>query len=275
MNCPSRNDEEPPEHEGWNQNPSALAADLTTREDMNGVCNRRTNQDSGTKAEDDRAESHTDSPAEYCRILDAPANSRQALKDTTNTDLGNRDSTLDATTQTAFSVPGHRRRSHRQSQSYESFPELDIADTRDTATSQESPSRRSITTPSRAPGFTRRIVQIFRKFLGFIGPGFMVAVAYIDPGNYSTDVSAGVATRFKLLFIVLMSNIFAIVLQSLAIRLGTVTGMNLAEHCRAHLPRWLNICLYLLGEAAIIATDIAEVRLLWRPVSRRSKLINF
>ena len=59
-----------------------------------------------------------------------------------------------------------------------------------------------------------------------------------------------------------MSNIFAIVLQSLAIRLGTVTGMNLAEHCRAHLPRWLNIGLYLLGEGAIIATDIAEVSLL-------------
>ena len=88
----------------------------------------------------------------------------------------------------------------------------------------------------------------------------MVAVAYIDPGNYSTDVAAGAATRFKLLFIVLLSNIIAILLQCLAVRLGTVTGLNLAEHCRAHLPRWLNIILYILGEAAIIATDIAEVR---------------
>jgi len=97
------------------------------------------------------------------------------------------------------------------------------------------------------------------KFGKFIGPGFMIAVAYIDPGNYSTDVAAGASTRFKLLFIVLMSNVFAILLQSLAVRLGTVTGLNLAENCRAHLPRWLNIILYVMGEAAIIATDIAEV----------------
>ena len=87
----------------------------------------------------------------------------------------------------------------------------------------------------------------------------MIAVAYIDPGNYSTDVAAGASKKFSLLFIVLMSNVFAIVLQSLAIRLGTVTGLNLAENCRAHLPRWLNIVLYILGECAIIATDIAEV----------------
>ena len=88
----------------------------------------------------------------------------------------------------------------------------------------------------------------------------MVSVAYIDPGNYSTDVAAGSTFRFRLLFIVLMSNLFAIFLQSLCIKLGTVTGLNLAEHCRAHLPRWLNITLYLFAEAAIIATDIAEVR---------------
>lgn len=93
----------------------------------------------------------------------------------------------------------------------------------------------------------------------------MVAVAYIDPGNYSTDVAAGAETKFKLLFIVLMSNVFAIVLQSLAVRLGSVTGLNLAENCRAHLPRWLNWSLYALGEGAIIATDIAEVSFLTLP----------
>ena len=89
----------------------------------------------------------------------------------------------------------------------------------------------------------------------------MISVAYIDPGNYSTDVSAGAATKYKLLFIVLMSNVFAIVLQSLAVRLGTVTGLNLAQHCKAHLPRWLNVFLYVVGECAIVATDIAEVSL--------------
>lgn len=110
-----------------------------------------------------------------------------------------------------------------------------------------------------ARSYLRHLGRVLAKFSRFIGPGFMVSVAYIDPGNYSTDVAAGASTRFKLLFIVLMSNVFAILLQSLAVRLGTVTGLNLAEHCRAHLPRWLNIVLYVLGEGAIIATDIAEV----------------
>ncbi|KAK5662020.1 hypothetical protein OQA88_10132 [Cercophora sp. LCS_1] len=93
----------------------------------------------------------------------------------------------------------------------------------------------------------------------FIGPGFMVAVAYIDPGNYATDVAAGASYQFRLLFVVLLSNIFAIFLQSLSIKLGTVSGLNLAEACRAFLPPWLNYVLYFMAEAAIIATDIAEV----------------
>lgn len=92
-------------------------------------------------------------------------------------------------------------------------------------------------------------------------PGYIIAVAYIDPGNYSTDISAGATYRFKHLFIILLSNIFAIFLQWLCIKLGTVTGLNLAEHCREHLPRWLNYLLYFLAECAIIATDIAEVKL--------------
>ncbi|KIW02034.1 uncharacterized protein PV09_06537 [Verruconis gallopava] len=97
------------------------------------------------------------------------------------------------------------------------------------------------------------------KYTKFIGPGFMVSVAYIDPGNYATDVAAGASFRFRLLFMILLSNIFAIFLQSLCIKLGSVTGMNLAENCKAHLPRWLNLVLYLFAESAIIATDIAEV----------------
>jgi metal iron transporter len=89
----------------------------------------------------------------------------------------------------------------------------------------------------------------------------MIAVGYIDPGNYSTDVSAGSAYGFKLLFVILLSNLCAIFLQSLCVKLGTVTGLNLAEHCREHLPRWLNYFLYFMAESAIIATDIAEVGL--------------
>lgn len=82
----------------------------------------------------------------------------------------------------------------------------------------------------------------------------------VDPGNYATDIAAGASYRFRLLFIVLLSNLFAIFLQSLCIKLGTVTGLNLAEACRAFLPRWLNYVLYAMAEIAIIATDISEVR---------------
>lgn len=81
----------------------------------------------------------------------------------------------------------------------------------------------------------------------------------VDPGNYATDVAAGASYQFRLLFIVLLSNIFAIFLQSLSIKLGTISGLNLAEACRAFLPRWLNYVLYGMAEIAIIATDIAEV----------------
>ncbi|KAI1304054.1 natural resistance-associated macrophage protein-domain-containing protein [Xylaria venustula] len=105
----------------------------------------------------------------------------------------------------------------------------------------------------------RALLHFFVKLGKFVGPGFLVAVAYIDPGNYSTGISAGAWFRFRLLFVILLSNLFAILLQCLAAKLGTVTGLNLAEACRAFLPRWLNYFLYFLAEAAIIATDIAEV----------------
>jgi metal iron transporter len=101
--------------------------------------------------------------------------------------------------------------------------------------------------------------RVLKKFASFVGPGFLVAVAYIDPGNYSTDVAAGASNEYALLFVVIMSNMFAIFLQSLCIKLGSVTGMDLAENCRAHLPKWMVIPLYILAEGAIIATDVAEV----------------
>ncbi|ODA82414.1 hypothetical protein RJ55_00921 [Drechmeria coniospora] len=105
-------------------------------------------------------------------------------------------------------------------------------------------------------GKTKHWIATFSRF---VGPGFMIAVAYIDPGNYATDIAAGASYQFRLLFIVLLSNLFAILLQSLAIRLGTVTGLDLASMNRVYLPRWLNWFLYALAEIAIIATDIAEV----------------
>jgi metal iron transporter len=106
---------------------------------------------------------------------------------------------------------------------------------------------------------TKKIRHVALRYIQFVGPGMLISVAYIDPGNYATDVGAGAATKFSLLFIVLLSNLFAIFLQALCIKLGSVTGKNLAESCREHLPKWLTIILYLLAESAIIATDIAEV----------------
>lgn len=97
------------------------------------------------------------------------------------------------------------------------------------------------------------------KYSKFIGPGIMVSVAYMDPGNYSTAVSAGALYKYKLLFIILVSNLFAVFLQTLCAKLGSVTGMDLAQNCRKHLPRWLNITIYVFAEIAIIATDLAEV----------------
>lgn len=233
MNCPSRTDE-PTAHDGWNQNPSELAADVTTREDLNGIVNLRTGQDSVKQADDTRIDSPLEIPDDYHRIAD-PDDIQSSR---------------------------HRRGTLRSSRTLKSISGVRSANTHgSTEPRVEFSSLESVSSHGRPSNLLLRIWRIFAKFCKFIGPGFMISVAYIDPGNYSTDVAAGAATKYKLLFIVLLSNIFAIVLQSLAVRLGTVTGLNLAQHCRAHLPSWLNIVLYIVGECAIVATDIAEVSL--------------
>ncbi|EDO18859.1 hypothetical protein Kpol_1023p28 [Vanderwaltozyma polyspora DSM 70294] len=104
-----------------------------------------------------------------------------------------------------------------------------------------------------------RLIDILRKFVKFIGPGIMVSVAYMDPGNYSTSVSGGAQYKYTLLFSIFISNIFAVLLQCLCVKLGTVTGYDLAENCRRNLPKRINIILYIFAEIAIIATDLAEV----------------
>lgn len=101
--------------------------------------------------------------------------------------------------------------------------------------------------------------EVTKKAIGFIGPGILISVAYMDPGNYSTSVSAGAMYEYKLLFIIFLSNISAVLLQCLCIKLGTITGLDLAEMCRLHLPEYLNLTLYICAELAIIATDLAEV----------------
>lgn len=106
---------------------------------------------------------------------------------------------------------------------------------------------------------TGKIKEILSKYASFIGPGLMVAVAYIDPGNYATGITAGASNGYSLLFIILISNLMAIFLQSICIKLGSVTGYDLARCSREYLPAKLNYVLWVLAELAIIATDVAEV----------------
>lgn len=98
-----------------------------------------------------------------------------------------------------------------------------------------------------------------RKFFAFFGPGYLVAVGYMDPGNWATDIAAGSAFGYTLLSVILLSNLMAILLQSLSLRLGIVTGMDLAQICRASFSRPVNFALWVLCEIAIIACDLAEL----------------
>src|SRR6476619_5694529 len=109
----------------------------------------------------------------------------------------------------------------------------------------------SITVPKGA-GF-------WRKMLAFSGPGYLVAVGYMDPGNWATDLAGGSAFGYTLLSVVLISNLMAILLQSLCARLGIVTGRDLAQACRDHYSKPTAIMLWVLCEVAICACDLAEV----------------
>ncbi len=97
------------------------------------------------------------------------------------------------------------------------------------------------------------------RLWSFLGPAFIGGIAYIDPGNFVTNIAAGSRYGDRLLWAVVYANLAAIALAMLAARLGIASGRNLAENCRAHLPRWLSAALWLVAEGAGIATDFAEV----------------
>ncbi len=99
----------------------------------------------------------------------------------------------------------------------------------------------------------------FRKLLAFAGPGYMVAVGYMDPGNWATDIAGGSRFGYTLLSVILLSNLMAVLLQGLASKLGIVTGRDLAQACRDHYSRPVAIFLWALCEIAIAACDLAEV----------------
>jgi manganese transport protein len=98
-----------------------------------------------------------------------------------------------------------------------------------------------------------------RRLLAFLGPGYLVSVGYMDPGNWATDLAGGSKFGYTLLSVILLSNLMAILLQALAARLGIATDRDLAQACRASFSRPVNFLLWIACEAAIIACDLAEV----------------
>lgn len=101
--------------------------------------------------------------------------------------------------------------------------------------------------------------NVFKRLIAFIGPAYLVSIGYMDPGNWATDIAGGSKFGYALIWVLLMSNIMAVILQSLCARLGIVTGQDLAQACAAHYHKTINYILWLLTELAIIATDLAEV----------------
>ena len=150
-----------------------------------------------------------------------------------------------------MAIPGFPRRSHRQ----------DIA-TPPAAPPEGGGWRRARVTPSLAEAY-RTIaipgVSRWRKVLAFAGPGYLVAVGYMDPGNWATDLAGGARFGYTLLSVVLVSNLMAVVLQGMSAKLGIATGRDLAQACRDHYSRPAAIMHWILAEIAIAACDLAEV----------------
>ena len=123
--------------------------------------------------------------------------------------------------------------------------------------------REAVSTPSLPEVFRSIAVPknatFLRRLLAFIGPGYLVAVGYMDPGNWATDISGGAVYNYRLLSVVLLSSLMAMFLQSLAAKLGIVTGRDLAQACRDAYGKKASVVLWLSAEIAIVACDIAEV----------------
>jgi len=119
--------------------------------------------------------------------------------------------------------------------------------------------RPSLPEAYRSVRIPKGVGQFWRKLAAFAGPGYLVAVGYMDPGNWATDLAGGSAFGYTLLSVILLSNLMAMLLQSLAAKLGIVAGLDLAQACRVSYRRPVRIALWLLCEVAIAACDLAEV----------------
>src|SRR2546421_8097471 len=102
-------------------------------------------------------------------------------------------------------------------------------------------------------------VSFWKRLFAFAGPAYLVSVGYMDPGNWATDLEGGARFGYQLLWVLVMSNAMAVVLQTLSARLGIVRGLDLAQACRENYPRYISLCLWVLCEVAIAACDLAEV----------------
>ncbi len=124
-----------------------------------------------------------------------------------------------------------------------------------------------MTTPQNRPSLpeVHRSIKIpegkgfWRKMLAYAGPGYLVSVGYMDPGNWATDIAGGSKFGYTLLSVILLSNLMAILLQSLCVRLGVATGRDLAQACRDYFSPRINFCLWVVCEIAIAACDLAEL----------------
>jgi len=99
---------------------------------------------------------------------------------------------------------------------------------------------------------------LLRRILPYLGPAFLVSVGYMDPGNWATDIEGGARFGYSLLWVLLLSNLMALLLQALSAKLGIVTGRSLPENCRDRFRPWLNITLWIAAEGSALATDLAE-----------------
>ena len=96
------------------------------------------------------------------------------------------------------------------------------------------------------------------RLLPFMGPAIIASIAYVDPGNFATNIQGGAQFGYLLMWVIVVSNLMAILIQSMAAKLGIATGKNLAEHCRDQFPRWLSLFMWVVMEIVVIATDLAE-----------------
>ncbi|MDP4084378.1 MAG: Nramp family divalent metal transporter [Bacillota bacterium] len=101
-------------------------------------------------------------------------------------------------------------------------------------------------------------VKGIRALIPFLGPAFIASIAYIDPGNFATNIQTGARFGYKMLWVIILANLMALLLQNMSAKLGIATGKNLPEICREYMPKWLTIVMWVVSELAAMATDLAE-----------------